>query len=58
MRHTVFITTLLFAALPSAHADLIEIRWSADGRFTHQGSIAAGKFFEICGQLPIGATVQ
>ena len=58
MRLTALIATLLLAAWPAAHADLIEIRWSADGRFTHQATIAAGKFFEVCGKLPAGVDVQ
>ena len=57
MRNAVIIAALFIAALPSARAELFEIQWSADGRFTHQGSIASGKFVEVCGKLPAGVKV-
>ena len=52
MRLTFFVTTVLLAALPVARADVIDIKWSAEGHFAHQGTIAAGKFAEVCGKLP------
>jgi len=58
MRYAVLVGTLLLAALPDAHAELVDIQWSADGRFTHKGPIAAGKFVEVCGKLTSGMKVQ
>ena len=57
MRHTFIIGTLLLTAMPVARAELVDIRWSGDGRFTHKGNIAAGKFVEACGKLPAGLKV-
>ncbi len=48
----------LLAVLSSAHAEIVDIRWSADGRFEHRGSIAAGKFVELCGKLPAQLAVR
>ncbi len=48
---------LLAAALPAAQAQVVPIRWSADGRFAHQGTVAAGKWVELCGKLPAGHRV-
>lgn len=58
MRYALLMGTLLLAALPTARADLVDIQWSADGRFTHEGRIAAGKFVEVCGKLPAGVKVH
>jgi hypothetical protein len=43
-------------ALASSH--IIEIAWSADGRFAHQAQVAAGKFVEVCGKLALRDTVR
>lgn len=58
LRHAGPIAALWLAVLPSAQAQLIEIRWSDAGAFAHQGPIAAGKFVEICGKLSAGSQVQ
>lgn len=58
MRLTFFVTTVLLAALPVARADVIDIKWSAEGHFAHQGTIAVGKFAEVCGKLPAGTHVR
>ena len=34
-----------------ARAELIEIQWSAAGRFEHVQLLAPGKFLELCGKL-------
>ena len=47
MRTTMLVTGLLLAMLPAAGAEIIDIRRSADGAFTHEGKIAAGKFVEV-----------
>jgi hypothetical protein len=56
--HLAFIATLLLAAAPSAPAEVVDIHWSADGRFSHRGSVAAGKMIEVCGKLPAGTKVR
>ena len=58
MRHVLPIATLLLATAPVAHAEVVDIRWSGDGRFMHRGTIAAGKFVEVCGKLPAGLKVR
>jgi hypothetical protein len=52
------LTAGLLAAWPLAQAEIIDIRWSADGRFTHSTTVAAGKFVELCGKLPAGQQVR
>ena len=58
MRTSTLMATLLLTTLPSAHAEIVDIRWSADGAFTHQAKIAAGKFVEVCGKLPAGLKLR
>jgi hypothetical protein len=33
----------------SAQAEVVEIRWSGEGRFEHQATVAPAKFVELCG---------
>jgi hypothetical protein len=42
---------VLLAVAPLARADLVEIRWDAQGRFEHAALVAPGKFAEVCGKL-------
>ncbi len=58
MRHNLFFFLALAAALPAARADVIDIKWSADGSFAHQSTVAPGKFAEVCGKLPAGIGVR
>ena len=58
MRHALFIPLALLAALPAARADVIDIKWSVDGRFAYEGTVAAGKFAEVCGRLPADTDVR
>ena len=44
------------AALAASH--IVDIAWTADGRFTHTAQIASGKFFEVCGKLAAGDKVR
>lgn len=37
---------------------IVDITWSADGRFQHQSQVAAGKFAEVCGKLAEGASIR
>jgi len=48
--------TLAGPALAGSH--IVDIDWSADGRFAHKAQIAAGKFVEVCGKLAVGAGVR
>jgi hypothetical protein len=41
----------LLVGAPSAWADVVEIRWDAQGRFEHTAVVAPGKFAEVCGKL-------
>ncbi len=58
MRFALFIPLALMTALPVARADVVDIKWSGDGRFAHEGTVAAGRFAEVCGKLPAGTTVR
>ncbi len=42
----------------AAHAEIVEIRWSGDGRFEHQTTVAPAKFVELCGKLPAALKVK
>ena len=48
--------TLAGPALAGSH--IVDIDWSADGRFAHKAQIAAGKFVEVCGKLAVGEGVR
>lgn len=39
-------------------ADIVDIRWSPQGRFEHRAEIAPGRFAEPCGALPPGTEVR
>ena len=41
-----------------ASSPIVDIAWSADGRFAHQATIAAGKFVELCGKLQVRDAVR
>ncbi len=41
-----------------ASADLIEVVWTASGRFERSVNVAPGKFAEVCDKLPAGAQVR
>jgi hypothetical protein len=41
-----------FALSIVSHAEIIEVKWDADGEFERAQSIAPGKFLEICENLP------
>ena len=58
MRPTLVIAAALTAALSQARADGVDIRWSADARFTHKTGIGPGKFVEVCGKLAAGQNVR
>ena len=58
MRLAFSIAIALLMALPEARADVVDIKWSGDGRFAHQSTVAAGKVAEVCGKLPAGTSVR
>jgi hypothetical protein len=41
----------------SAHAEIVEIAWSDQGRFVQEFTVAPGKFAEACGKLQRGDAV-
>lgn len=43
------LSTILFSTV--SHAELIDVRWNAEGKFERSQSIAPGKFLEICESL-------
>lgn len=58
MRCNFYIALAFFAAQPAARADVVDVLWSSDGRFAHQSTVAPGKFAEVCGKLPVSASVR
>lgn len=45
-------------ACAPARADVVDIAWSAEGRFEHRAEVAPGGFAEVCGKLARGAAVR
>jgi hypothetical protein len=41
----------------AAHAELVPLKWDADGQFVREFNVAPGKFVEACEKLPQGAKV-
>lgn len=58
MHHYMFLAAALLAAVSGASAEIVDIQWSGDGRFMHQGTLAVGKFVEVCGKLPARTEVH
>ena len=61
MNHSLVTSTLLLAALLPAHAasaEVVDIKWSGEGRFVHEARVAPGEFVELCGKLPAGLKVR
>lgn len=52
------IAVALAAIANSATAEVVDIAWSATGRFEYRLSVAPGKFAEVCGRLPAGLKVN
>lgn len=57
MRPLAAVAVVIAGAAP-AHAELVEVEWTARGSFERQLSIAPGNFAEACGKLPKGAAVD
>ena len=49
---------LLVSIATNVQADLIEVVWTADGRFERSVGVAPGKFAEVCDKLSAGAKVR
>jgi hypothetical protein len=41
-----------------ASSHIVDVAWSADGRFAHTARVVPGKFVELCGKLDHGAAVR
>ena len=57
MPHALLVAIVPLLAWPLARADVVDIKWSGDGHFAHEGAVAPGKFTEVCGKLPSGTSV-
>jgi hypothetical protein len=59
MRHASRFVAILFALGLSelSHAELVPVKWDADGQFVREFSIAPGKFVEACEKLSKGTKV-
>ena len=54
----ILLALTLLSAASAAKAEIVDIRWSGDGRFQHSTSVPAGKFLEVCGKLAAGLQVR
>ena len=57
-RALVLALVALVALASSAQAEVIDVVWTAGGRFERSVSVAPGKFAEVCGKVPAGAKVR
>lgn len=57
MNKTFFVAALWLPAL-AAQAEIVDIRWSAEGRFEHRATVAPAKFVELCGKFPAALRVH
>ena len=53
---TVGTSALVLSAV--SHAEIVDVKWDATGKFERTQSIAPGKFVEICENLPKGSAVK
>ena len=58
MRRPTLALMLLVTVAPLASADVVDIKWSDQGHFSHKGTIAAGKLVEVCGKLSAGNKIR
>jgi len=49
---------LVSVSFDAAATELVPLDWSADGRFTKELAVPAGKFVEACGKLPAKTKVR
>jgi hypothetical protein len=58
---SIFLFVMAATCVNTAHAEVIDIAWKADGArevFSHEGTIAEKKIGEVCGKLKKGETVM
>lgn len=48
---------LLLAGTAAASSHIVDLQWR-EGRFSHEASVPAGKFVEVCGALSSGEVVD
>ena len=48
----------LLLAAAAAQAEIVDLKWSDNGRFQHSTELAPGKFAELCGPLQRGQSVK
>lgn len=58
MKKTLLTAALALSAHHLAQAEIVEIRWAANGQFEHRMNVAPGKFAEICGPLQKNQSVK
>ena len=51
----IVLSTLALSTAP--HAEIIDVKWNAEGKFARTHSIAPGKFVEFCENLPKASVV-
>ena len=42
----------------AAHAEIVTIKWDADGRFVHSAEIRPRGFLELCGKIAPGPAIE
>ncbi|HJV70111.1 hypothetical protein [Ideonella sp.] len=57
MNKTLLTFSLAALGAAAAHAELVDIAWSADQRFERSFAVAPAKFAEVCGKLAKGESI-
>lgn len=57
MRAALALLCLATCGTAVAAAQVVDIAWTAEGRFTHTATLAPRELLEVCGKLPRGAHV-
>jgi hypothetical protein len=58
MKRSLLALLTVAAASAQAASHIVPARWSEQGSFEHQGSIAPGKFIEVCDKLAQGQQIR
>ena len=54
----VFLGLLLTLLAAGAKAEVLTLQWDANRQFAHEGTLAPGKFLEVCGKLAAASRID
>lgn len=57
MRAALALLCLAASGTAAAAAQVVDIAWTPEGRFTHTATLAPRELLEVCGKLPRGGSV-